>query len=155
MGQHLNPLRYERRYGRTLPAGLSVQYCTLITSAYSGGVWARATGRVASLAWVRLRLSIRVRFTPDMHLRNLTARGFELRLYVGSGAPNGPAETCTARRLNPVLFENMAALQEAWVPDKCFVQNILRVSALDRISWRESSKILSSKELRLRLNYVL
>src|ERR1019366_2621490 len=148
MGQHLNPLRYERRYGRTLPAGLSVQYCTLITSAYSGGVWARATGRVASLAWVRLRLSIRVRFTPNMHLRNLTAMGFGLRLDVGLSVPNGPAETWAARRLSPLLFENMAGLQEAWVPDKCFVRNILRVSTLDRILWHELCKVLSSKDLR-------
>jgi len=90
-----------------------------------------------------------------MHLRNLTAMGFELRLNVGPSAPNGRAETCAARRLSPVLFENMAALQEAWVPDKCFVRNILRVSTLDRISWRESRKILSGKDLRLRLSYVL
>ena len=29
------PLKYGRRYGRTLPAVLSVQHCTLLTSAYS------------------------------------------------------------------------------------------------------------------------
>ena len=40
-------------------------------------------------------------------------------------------------------------------PDKCFVRNILRVTALDRIFWRESRKILSGKDLRLRLSYVL
>ena len=80
---------------------------------------------------------------------------FELRLYVGFSVPNGPAETCAARRLNPVLFENMAALQEAWVPDKCFFRNTLRVCILDRILWRESRKVLNSKDLRKRLSGVL
>ena len=32
--------------------------------------------------------------------------GFELRLYFGLSVPNERAETCTVRRLNPVLFEN-------------------------------------------------
>jgi hypothetical protein len=69
----------------------------------------------------------------ELHLRNLTAMGFELRLDVGLSVPNGRPETCAARRLSPVLFENMAALQEAWVPDKCFVRNTLHVSTLDII----------------------
>jgi len=38
---------------------------------------------------------------------------------------------------------------------KCFFSNILRIIALDRIFWRESRKILSSKDLQLRLSYVL
>lgn len=59
------------------------------------------------------------------------------------------------RRLNPVLFENKATLQEAWVPDKSFFRNTLRVSTLDRILCRESRKVLSSKDLRRQLSYVL
>ena len=89
-----------------------------------------------------------------MHLRNLTATGFELRLNVGECA-QWRAETCAARRLSPVLFENKATLQEASAPDKSFFRNTLRVSTLDRILWRESRKVLNSKDLRKFLSDVL
>src|ERR1039458_4616459 len=63
--------------------------------------------------------------TLHMHLRNLTAMAFELRLNVGPSAPNGRAETCAARRLSPVLFENKATLQEASAPDKSFFRKVI------------------------------
>jgi hypothetical protein len=57
-------------------------------------------------------------------------------------------------RAAAAIFENQQACNPG-ASGKWFFSNILRITALDRIFWRESRKILSSKDLQLRLSYVL